>query len=164
MGIAGADACPKVGRLSLPGEWPIPAFDWASGEPTIDEGDVKVRSSINMLSVSGVAVVLGRLSESTSLPLGELSPADALRVAACFAFAALKTPLWCQRMKSSKHAPTCTAGFRLLVYSSWCTHTPQGGFSYWGSSYRSLRNVIAIILHVKFSIRSAFGSEPRCLL
>lgn len=39
-------------RLSLLGECAIPQLDTPPGEPTIDEGEVKVRSSINMESDS----------------------------------------------------------------------------------------------------------------
>lgn len=89
MGIAGADACTDVGKLSLPGEWAIPELDCPHGEPTIDEGEVKVSSSMNMDSVSGVADVLGRVSKSASPPFEALSPLNAVR-AASLAFAALK--------------------------------------------------------------------------
>ena len=44
--MAEAEACEEVGWLSLAGECPIPLL--SPGEPTIDEGDVNVRSSINI--------------------------------------------------------------------------------------------------------------------
>lgn len=52
IGIADAVACKEVLRFSLLGEWAIPQLESPLGDPTIDDGDVNVRSSINMQSDS----------------------------------------------------------------------------------------------------------------
>lgn len=51
MGIAEADACAEV-KVSLEGECPKALL--SMGEPTIEDGEVKVRSSMNILSGSVV--------------------------------------------------------------------------------------------------------------
>lgn len=52
IGIADAVACEEVLRFSLLGEWAIPQLESPLGDPTIDDGDVNVRSSINIQSDS----------------------------------------------------------------------------------------------------------------
>lgn len=52
IGIADAVACDEVLRFSLLGECATPQLESPLGEPTIDDGDVNVRSSINMQSDS----------------------------------------------------------------------------------------------------------------
>lgn len=52
IGIADAVACDEVLRFSLLGECAIPQLESPLGDPTIDDGDVNVRSSINMQSDS----------------------------------------------------------------------------------------------------------------
>jgi MoaA/NifB/PqqE/SkfB family radical SAM enzyme len=93
MGIAEAEACAEVGggRLSLAaGDRPSP------GEPTIELGDVNVRSSMNILSLSVAVLVLLLLVEELC-ERGRLacaSESDRCACASCFrcdAFAALKT-------------------------------------------------------------------------
>lgn len=55
MGMAGADAWVDVGWwLSLAGECAIPLLDCPPGDPTLELGEVNVRSSMNMLSESAV--------------------------------------------------------------------------------------------------------------
>lgn len=52
IGIADAVACDEVLRFSLLGECAIPQLESPLGDPTIDDGDVNVRSSINIQSDS----------------------------------------------------------------------------------------------------------------
>lgn len=90
IGIADAVACEEVLRLrfSLLGECAIPQLESPLGEPTIDDGDVNVRSSINMQSGSdgfALALVEDVLLSAAERAAAEIPP---IRSCCCWKFLA----------------------------------------------------------------------------